>query len=280
MPLPKRRGAAPSLDQFRIGIHHRKYSRPANRRAEQKSAAILLSIAFENLIVISFSSRREPERSGRFMILLALLLLLMAGPLLPQEPFAGRCAPCHGDDARGTAKAPGLAMNPRVAEQSADQLRSYLERGNPGAGMPSFADVPAAELALLVRYLRHINADTILVPVAEPGSTPTIAWGPPQPGDWLTYNGSDSGNRYSPLDLIRVSNVSSLKLKWVFPISYFGLEITPLAASGVLYVTGPNQVFALDAADRQSAVALFASGQRGNRGRRETRHQSRRCHPW
>ena len=40
---------------------------------------------------------------------------------------------------------------------------------------------------------------------------------------------------------------SSLKLKWVFPISYFGLETTPLAADGVLYVTGPNQVFALDA---------------------------------
>ena len=27
----------------------------------------------------------------------------------------------------------------------------------------------------------------------------------------------------------------------------FGLEVTPLAADGVLYVTGPNQVFALDA---------------------------------
>ena len=138
-------------------------------------------------------------------------------------------------------------MNPRVAEQSAEQLRRYLQRGNPGAGMPSFADVAPDELASLVRYLRRINADTILVPVAEPGSRPKITWGPPQPGDWLTYNGNDSGNRYSPLEQIRASNVSSLKLKWVFPISYFGLESTPLAASGVLYVTGPNQVFALDA---------------------------------
>ena len=41
--------------------------------------------------------------------------------------------------------------------------------------------------------------------------------------------------------------MSQLKLKWVFPIQYFGLETTPLAADGVLYVTGPNQVFALDA---------------------------------
>ena len=44
-------------------------------------------------------------------------------------------------------------------------------------------------------------------------------------GDWLTYNGHDSGNRYSPLRQVQTSNVYSLKLKWVFPIiSYFGLE--------------------------------------------------------
>ena len=61
------------------------------------------------------------------------------------------------------------------------------------------------------------------------------------------YNGDDSANRYSPLTQINIANVSSLKLKWVFPISYFGLEVTPLASDGVLYVTGPNQVFALDA---------------------------------
>jgi PQQ-dependent dehydrogenase (methanol/ethanol family) len=62
-----------------------------------------------------------------------------------------------------------------------------------------------------------------------------------------TYNGNDSANRYSPLKQISRANVASLKLKWVFPISYFGLEVTPLAADGVVYVTGPNQVYALDA---------------------------------
>jgi alcohol dehydrogenase (cytochrome c) len=182
------------------------------------------------------------------MIVLALLLVLFVQPLFPQQPFASRCAPCHGDDARGTAKAPGLAMNPRVAEQSVEQLRGYLERGNSGAGMPAFGDLPDDELTSLVRYLRRINADTILMPVATAEPTAKVTWGAPQPGDWLTYNGSESGNRYSALDQIRTTNVSSLKLKWVFPIPYFGLETTPLAAAGVLYVTGPNQVFAIDAA--------------------------------
>jgi len=178
------------------------------------------------------------------VIVFALLLLLIPQRLLPQQVFRARCAGCHGDDARGTAQGPGLAMNPRVAGQSAEGLRAYLEHGNPGAGMPSFADLPPADLVTLARYLRGLNNDTILVPV-EPART--ITSGPPQPGDWLTYNGSDSGNRYSPLKQITTANVASLRLKWVFPISYFGLETTPLAAGGVLYVTGPNQVFALDA---------------------------------
>src|SRR3982751_172940 len=175
-----------------------------------------------------------------------LFLVVSAQAVFSQQPFAVRCAACHGEDARGTAQGPGLAMNPRVAAQSLEQLRAYLERGNPGAGMPAFGDLPASELATLAQYLRRINADTILTPLTGSAAA-KITWGPPQPGDWLTYNGNDSGNRYSPLDQIRASNVSSLHLKWIFPISHFGLETTPIAASGVLYVTGPNQVFAHDA---------------------------------
>lgn len=181
------------------------------------------------------------------MTRIVVFLLLSAQPVLSQQPFAGRCGVCHGEDARGTAQGPGLAMNPRVAAQSAEQLRTYLQGGNPGAGMPSFADLPAAELASLAQYLRRINADTILMPVTGTAPTRKTTWGAPQPGDWPTYNGNDSANRYSPLKQITRENVSSLRLKWVFPIPYFGLEVTPIAADGVLYVTGPNQVFALDA---------------------------------
>ncbi|MCC7157879.1 MAG: PQQ-binding-like beta-propeller repeat protein [Bryobacterales bacterium] len=172
-------------------------------------------------------------------------VLLLPAAATAQQPFAQHCASCHGAEARGSAKGPGLAMNPRVAAQTAAQLRAYLETGNPGAGMPSFASLPDADLQALARYLRRINADTILSPAAE--AVRPVTWGPPQPGDWLTYNGDVSGNRYSPLKQINTANVASLKLKWIFPIQHFGLEVSPLAASGVVYVTGPNQVFALDA---------------------------------
>ena len=159
--------------------------------------------------------------------------------------FRANCAGCHGDDAKGTAQGPGLAMNSRVAKQTAGELREFLNHGNPGAGMPSFADLPAAEKASLASYLRSINNDTIQHPAGANGGT--VKWGPPQPGDWLSYNGSDSANRYSPLRQITTANVASLKVKWVYPIDYFGLEATPLEADGVIYVTGPNQVFALNA---------------------------------
>jgi PQQ-dependent dehydrogenase (methanol/ethanol family) len=176
------------------------------------------------------------------MIAFALLLLLSA-----EQLFHHHCASCHGTDARGTAKGPGLPANPRVAEQSAAQLRAFLERGNIAAGMPSFADLNAGDLMALAKYLRVFNMGTIAGPMRATEPTRKISWGPPQPGDWPTYNGNDSGNRYSPLKQISTANVSLLKLKWVFPIQHFGLETTPLAGDGVLYVTAPNQVFALDA---------------------------------
>ena len=86
----------------------------------------------------------------------------------------------------------------------------------------------------------------------------------PAPGDWLTYNGKVSGNRYSELTQINATNLSRLGVKWTFSIplwsqflpdtpyfrenmQYFGLEVVPIVADGIMYVTGPNQAFALDA---------------------------------
>ena len=86
----------------------------------------------------------------------------------------------------------------------------------------------------------------------------------PRPGDWLTYNGNLSGNRYSELNEINITNVKQLGLKWIYTVplweqfypdtpyyrenmQYFGLEMTPLVADGIMYGTGPQQAFALDA---------------------------------
>jgi len=188
-----------------------------------------------------------PIPKAASILTLSLLLAQYSCAASPQELFRKNCAGCHGADARGTAKAPGLAMNGHVAAQSTEQLREYLKHGNVGNGMPAFADLSADESLALVGYLRNLYAKGAAEPPNAPVPAHKVTWGEEKPGDWLTYNGNDSANRYSQLKEINIQNVASLKLKWVFPIQYFGLEVTPLAADGILYVTGPNQVFALDA---------------------------------
>ncbi len=114
------------------------------------------------------------------MIAFALLLFLSS-----QQLFNDHCASCHGADARGTAKGPGLAANPRVAEQSAEQLRAFLERGNIAAGMPAFTELPAKDLRALARYLRVLNMGTNAGPMTADGPTRKISWGAPQPATGL-----------------------------------------------------------------------------------------------
>src|SRR5579884_1646267 len=67
-----------------------------------------------------------------------------------QSAFSAHCAGCHGADAEGTGKAPALAMNPRVAEQSAEQLRASRDHGH-GSTQSGLAASTAGRLADLQR---------------------------------------------------------------------------------------------------------------------------------
>jgi alcohol dehydrogenase (cytochrome c) len=52
--------------------------------------------------------------------------------------------------------------------------------------------------------------------------------------DWTSYNGSLSGNRFSPLEQINTANVKRLALAWLFPIpNGQRLEATPIVVDGV-----------------------------------------------
>jgi len=69
----------------------------------------------------------------------------------------------------------------------------------------------------------------------------------PKLGEWPTYNGVVGANRHSALTQIDARNVSRLKLDWIYSLPYAGLQTTPLVSEGVMYVSGPNQVCAVDA---------------------------------
>jgi alcohol dehydrogenase (cytochrome c) len=66
--------------------------------------------------------------------------------------------------------------------------------------------------------------------------------------NWLSYNGDFSGRRYSGLSQINVANVEELRAQWVFRAdSSDRLEVTPVVANGIMFVTSANDTYALDA---------------------------------
>lgn len=67
-----------------------------------------------------------------------------------------------------------------------------------------------------------------------------------EPQNWLTYSGNYSGHRFSELRQIDRSNVASLKMAWALQMPSGRTETTPLAIDGILYVTAPNSVQAVD----------------------------------
>lgn len=70
-----------------------------------------------------------------------------------------------------------------------------------------------------------------------------------EPGNWLTYNGGYSSQRYSRLDQLTPENVDQLQLQWTLQNQVFGAwQSNPIIVDGIMYVTErPNSVMALDA---------------------------------
>ena len=66
--------------------------------------------------------------------------------------------------------------------------------------------------------------------------------------NWPTYNGDYTGRRFSGLTQITPQNAGHLQAQWVFHTRTPGvLEGTPVVMNGIMYFTGSNDVFALNA---------------------------------
>ena len=70
--------------------------------------------------------------------------------------FLERCAQCHGEDARGTEKAPNLA-DPEVQAQSDGAFFWKVTTGNSRSGMPTFSFLPVTQRWQLVLFLRTLG---------------------------------------------------------------------------------------------------------------------------
>ncbi|MBV9085687.1 MAG: hypothetical protein JOZ62_23690, partial [Acidobacteriaceae bacterium] len=70
----------------------------------------------------------------------------------------------------------------------------------------------------------------------------------PAKENWLTYHGGYSGQRFSGLTQIDVTNAGRLRAQWVFHARNSNLlEATPVVVNGLMLVTSANDAFALDA---------------------------------
>jgi alcohol dehydrogenase (cytochrome c) len=82
--------------------------------------------------------------------------------------------------------------------------------------------------------------------VAQPAD-PAALLKPPADA-WLTYHGDYSGQRHSKLSQITPDNVHQMTLAWTFQTNQ-GQQIkaTPILSNGVIYITTPDNLWAIDA---------------------------------
>jgi alcohol dehydrogenase (cytochrome c) len=219
----------------------------------------------------------------RVAAILACLLSAVA-PARAQDVGAGRrtfeerCGRCHGADGGGTEMGPAIQQRLKLRDDA--QLAALVRDGIPARGMPPSV-MPGAEIAALVRFLRTIERDPD--PAAAPRSFRTtdgraldgVVLGEgaddlqvrtadgrvrllrkekdrvrevTSETPWPAYNGDPRGNRYTTLTQIDRKTIGQLAPRWMFTLPNTGsLQVTPVVADGIMYVTAVNEVYALDA---------------------------------
>jgi PQQ-dependent dehydrogenase (methanol/ethanol family) len=166
----------------------------------------------------------------------------------------------NGQSIRGIAKNESafdlqlLGVDGKLHLLSKDQVAEVVREKTL---MPKVEADPA-EMRNLVAYLSRLVPDpnakatwsTGEMSTGEIGSgIPFTDVANPRSGAWPTYDGNQSGNRFSPLKQIDAGNVQRLAPRWMFTIpgAPRALEVTPVVVDDVMYVTSVNEAYALDA---------------------------------
>lgn len=113
----------------------------------------------------------------------------------------------------------------------------------PESNMPPWSGSPEA-LHDLIAFLKRVPERMLQTkgpaPQSMTGGADWQAIVKPKPGNWPSYHGQLSGNRYSELAQITPQNIRNLAPKWAFSVPDQGgqsLEVTPVVMDGVMYVT-------------------------------------------
>ena len=224
-----------------------------------------------------------------------------------RQTFEVHCARCHGGDGNGGEMGPPIGE--RLSERDDEKLTSLVRQGLPGRGMPPNR-VNEREMPDLLKFLRAIQHRAEAAALAHRARSVQTTAGETLEGqllgegaddlqlrtadkrihllrrtgarfrevtsdrDWPTYNGDPRGNRYTAVTQIDKSNVARVALNWMYTVSGAGqLQVTPVVAGGLMYVTAVNECYALDAGSgrqvwhykrvRQPGVAADGFANRG-----------------
>jgi mono/diheme cytochrome c family protein len=111
--------------------------------------------------------------------------------------FGSSCAFCHGGDARG-AQGPDLTRSLFVLDDSDGKvLGDFLKVGRPETGMPSFAQIPDAQIKDLASFLRsRAMSEANRRPTMNPAS---IVVGDPVAGEAYFNGGGGASNVSFPV---------------------------------------------------------------------------------
>src|SRR5262249_44829833 len=136
--------------------------------------------------------------------------------------FSQRCAICHGANGEGSH---GPSLNQSGLKHGDSDLQLYRVLRDGGAGTPTVSpDLSFGERWQVISFLRTLQTNRT-VGDALPSrmdirvSNEQIQMSDSRPGEWLSYSGSLSGQRYTALAEISPANVSQLRLRWVYQLS-------------------------------------------------------------
>jgi len=95
--------------------------------------------------------------------------------------------------------------------------------------------------------MKLISLFATAVSLLAQGTTPEMLLHPPK-DSWPAYHGDYSGRRHSLLTQITPENVHNMGLAWAFQTGINqALKCSPLLVDGILYITMPDDVWAVDA---------------------------------
>ncbi len=192
--------------------------------------------------------------------------------------FERNCGICHGGEGAGGEHGPPIVS--KLPARTDEELARFIREGVSNRGMPPF-NLSDKEMTPLIAFLRTLkpvhglglpkatihttdgktlegltlnqSSDDLQLETADHRIHLLRKAGDKyrevtSQSDWTSYNGQLNGNRYSTLTQINKSNVGRLAPKWEFSLPNTApLQVTPVVADGIMYVTSANECYALDA---------------------------------